>query len=123
MMSDDYETRLTVNKKQFIESIERAILLVKDNDKKPVILSISEDVLEIKINSTIGSMNEDINITKEGFDLMIGFNPKFVIDALRVIDEEQITMYFMNSKAPCFIKDDAGKYTYLILPVNFNNVG
>ena len=123
MMSDDYETKLTINKKQFIESIERAILLVKDNDKKPVILSIAEDVLEIKINSTIGSMNEDINITKEGFDLMIGFNPKFVIDALRVIDEEQINMYFMNSKAPCFIKDDSGKYTYLILPVNFNNVG
>ncbi len=123
MMSDDYETKLNVNKKQFIESIERAILLVKDNDKKPVILSIAEDVLEIKINSTIGSMNEDINITKEGFDLMIGFNPKFVIDALRVIDEEQINMYFMNSKAPCFIKDDSGKYTYLILPVNFNNVG
>ncbi len=123
MMSNDYETKLTINKKEFIESIERAILLVKDNDKKPVIFSISEDILEIKINSTIGSMNEDIGITKEGFDLMIGFNPKFVIDALRVIDEETIDMYFMNSKAPCFIKDEGGRYTYLILPVNFNNVG
>ncbi|MBO6112335.1 MAG: DNA polymerase III subunit beta [Lachnospiraceae bacterium] len=123
MMSDDYETKVVINKKEFIDSIERAILLVKDNDKKPVILSIENDVMEIKINSTIGSMNEDINIDKEGFDLMIGFNPKFILDALRVIDDESISLYFMNSKAPCFIKEENDKYTYLILPVNFNNVG
>ncbi len=122
MMSDEYETRVVVDKKELAESIERAILLVKENDKKPVIFSISTDILEIKINSTIGSMNEDISIDKEGFDLMIGFNPKFILDALRVIEDEKISMYFMNSKAPCFIKDDNNKYTYLVLPVNFNTV-
>ena len=79
-------------------------------------------MLEIKINSTIGSLNENRGIEKEGFDLMIGFNPKFILDALRVIEDEKISMYFMNSKAPCFIKDDAGKYVYLILPVNFATV-
>ena len=107
MMSDDYETKVIVNKKELTSSIERAILLVKDNDKKPVIFSIAGDVLEIKINSTIGSMNEPVNVSKEGFDLMIGFNPKFVIDALRAIDDEEINLYFLNSKAPCFIKDDS----------------
>ena len=49
---------------------------------------------------------------------MIGFNPKFLLDALRVIDDEEVTLYFINAKAPCFIKDDAGNYIYLILPVN-----
>ena len=53
---------------------------------------------------------------------MIGFNPKFLIDALRVIDDEEIDMYLVNPKAPCFIRDEEGKYTYLILPVNFNTV-
>ena len=65
-------------------------------------------------------MNEDIDIIKEGKDIVIGFNPKFFIEALRVIDEEEISIYLMNSKAPCFIRDDEGKYVYLILPVNFN---
>jgi len=51
---------------------------------------------------------------------MIGFNPKFFIDALRVIDEEEITLYMVNPKAPCFIKDDNETFIYLILPVNFN---
>ena len=59
-------------------------------------------------------------IAKEGKDLLIGFNPKFLIDALRVIDDEEVTLYLMNAKAPCFIKDEEESYIYLILPVNFN---
>ena len=59
-------------------------------------------------------------ITKEGKDLLIGFNPKFLIDALRVIDDEEVDLYFMNAKAPCFIKDEGESYVYLILPVNFS---
>ena len=65
-------------------------------------------------------MNEDIDIIKEGKDIMIGFNPKFFIDALRVIDDEEIKLYMVNPKAPCFIKNDEESFIYLILPVNFN---
>ena len=78
--------------------------------------------MELKINSTVGSMNEEIDIDKQGKDILIGFNPKFLIDALRVIDDEEINIYLVNPKAPCFIKDDKENYTYLILPLNFNNV-
>ena len=59
-------------------------------------------------------------IEKEGKDILIGFNPKFLIDALKVIDDETIHMYLMNPKAPCFIRDDEETYTYLILPVNIS---
>ena len=65
-------------------------------------------------------MEEEILIQKEGRDLLIGFNPKFLMDVLRVIDDEEINIYLVNPKAPCYIKDDAGTYNYLILPVNFN---
>lgn len=51
---------------------------------------------------------------------MIGFNPKFILDALRVIDDESIDIYLVNPKAPCFIRDEEQRYIYLILPVNFN---
>ena len=77
--------------------------------------------MEINIQSQLGSMQEDIDIEKTGKDIMIGFNPKFLIDALRVIDDENVTIYMVNPKAPCYIKDDEQKYVYLILPVNFNN--
>ena len=65
-------------------------------------------------------MNENIDISKEGKDIMIGINPKFLIDALKVIDDEEISLFFVNPKAPCYIKDKDEKYIYLILPVNFN---
>lgn len=119
MLSNDYETKFTINKRELLSCIERATLLVKEGDKKPVIMNITDESLELKINSVIGSMNEDIDISKSGKDIMIGFNPKFLIDALRVIDDEEIIIYMVNPKSPCFIKDDQESYTYLILPVNF----
>lgn len=120
MLSSDYETKVKINKRELLDCIDRATLLVKEGDKKPIIMNITDDSMELKINSFIGSMNEDIDITKEGKDILIGFNPKFFIDALRVIDEEEVSLYMVNPKAPCFIKDDDGKFIYLILPVNFN---
>ena len=96
--------------------------MVKEGDKKPIIMNITDGNMKLKITSFIGTMNEDIDIEKEGKDILIGFNPNFFIDALRVIDEEEVTLYMVNPKAPCFIKDDEGKFIYLILPVNFSNM-
>ena len=120
MLSSDYETKVTVNKKDFLDCIERATILIRENDKKPLIINIGDDTMELKLNSSFGTMNADLMIHKTGKDIMIGFNPKFLIDALRVIDDEEIQIYMMNPKSPCFIKDDEENYIYLILPVNFN---
>ena len=120
MLSSSYETKIKINKKELLNCIDRSTLLVKEGDKKPIIMNITDGNMGLKINSFIGSMNEDIDIVKEGKDILIGFNPKFFIDALRVIDEEEVSLYLVNPKAPCFIKDDEGKFIYLILPVNFN---
>ena len=53
---------------------------------------------------------------------MSGFNPNFLIDALLVIEDEDVELYMVNPKAPCFIKNPAESYIYLILPVNFTTV-
>ena len=63
-----------------------------------------------------------ISIVKEGKNILIGFNPKFFIEALRVIDDEEVTLYMTNPKAPCFIKNAEESYIYLILPVNLGVV-
>ena len=122
MLSSDYETKVTINKKEFLDCIDRATLLVKEGDKRPIILNIADGIMELKISSQMGSMDEVIDITLEGKNIKIGFNPKFLIDALRVIDDEMIDIYYMNSKAPCFIRDEEQSYIYLILPVNFVDV-
>ena len=120
MLSSDYETKVRVNKRELLDCIDRATLLIKEGDKKPIIINIGDEIMELKIKSQIGTMDEEIAISKEGKDLLIGFNPKFLIDSLRVIDDEEVDLYFMNAKAPCFIKDEQQSYIYLILPVNFN---
>ena len=122
MLSSDYETKVKINKKDLLSCINRASSLVKEGEKKPIIMNITDGNMELRINSVHGSMNEDIDIEKQGKDLMIGFNPKFLIDALRVIDDEEIDLYMVNPKAPCFIKDVDENYIYLILPVNFTTV-
>ena len=120
MLSSDYATKVSLNKKDFLDSIERAIILIRENDKKPIILNIEDSKMSLKLNSSFGTMNAEILIHKTGQDLMIGFNPKFLSDALRIIDDEEVTLYMMNAKSPCFIKDEDESYIYLILPVNFN---
>lgn len=122
MLSSDYETKVKVNKRELLSCIDRATLLVKEGDKKPIIITITDEHMELKINSALGSMDEDMDIEKQGKDLMIGFNPKFLIDALRVIDDEEVTLFMVNPKAPCFIKNAEESYIYLILPVNFTTV-
>lgn len=119
MLSNDYETKVSINKKEFLDSIDRANLLIREGDKKPIIINILNGLLQVNVNSAIGALNEDIDIDKEGKDIMIGFNPKFLMDALRVIDDKNVTMYLVNHKSPCFIRDKEEKYIYLILPVNF----
>ena len=121
MLSTDYETKVKVNKKELLSCIDRATLLIRENDKKPIIIQITDGEMRLKLTSGLGTMNEEIVIEKEGKDILIGFNPKFLIDALRVIDDEMVTLYLVNPKAPCFIRDENQTYIYLILPVNFNS--
>ena len=118
MLSNDYETMVTINKMEFLSCIDRATLLVKESEKKPIIINIKDNVLELKINSAIGSMDEEIDIHQEGKDILIGFNPKFLMDALKVIDDEEVDIYMVNAKSPCFIRNEDNSYIYLILPVS-----
>ncbi len=118
MLSGDYETKVKVNKRELLDCIDRATLLTREGDRKPIVINITDECMELKIDSALGSMNEEIDIEKQGRDLMIGFNPKFLIDALRVIDDEEADLYMVNPKAPCFIKNEEESYIYLILPVS-----
>ena len=121
MLSSDYDTKVVLNKKELLDCIERSVLLIRESDKKPIIIRIGDEEMELAISSAIGSMKENIAVDKKGKDIVIGFNPRFLIDALRVIDDEEVSLYMINSKAPCFIRDDEQNYIYLILPVNIDS--
>jgi DNA polymerase-3 subunit beta len=123
MLSDNYETKISINKKMLLDCISRATILIKEGDKRPIILNVGDNNIKFHCNTTVGDFNENISVEKEGKDQMIGFNPKFLIDVLKVIDDENINIYLLNPKSPCFIKDEEKNYIYLVLPVNFTTVG
>ena len=56
MLSSDYETKVKINKREFLDCIDRATLLVKEGDKKPIIIHIEDCSMELRIDSQIGSM-------------------------------------------------------------------
>lgn len=122
MLSIAHQTKVNVQRREFLNCIDRATLLIKEDDKKPLIFMIGDGSIEMKINTSLGSMDETIEVEKEGADMNIGFNPKFMIDALRAIDDEEVTLYLVSPKAPCFIRNDDDTYCYLVLPVNFITV-
>lgn len=119
MISRDYETMVTVNRREMIDCIDRSLLFVREEDKKPIILNIGDGRMEISITSRMGSLNEDIPVEKSGKDIRIAFNPKFMMDALRAIEDENVDIYFVNGRTPCVIRDEGMSFVYLILPVNF----
>ncbi len=119
MISNNYETRIKINRKDFFDSIDRASILARDGDKKPVILNITDGDMEVIIKSTLGNMNGKVDIEKTGKDIMIGFNPSYLMDILKVIDDEYVDCYMVNSRFPCIIKNEDESYIYLVLPINF----
>lgn len=113
---NDYVTKVFINKKNLYDCLDRTTLIAKEGDKKSVKLIISDDNINVSVNSQFGSIDENIGITKEGEDMEINFNPKLLIDALRAIDEEDVVMYLIGKKFPCFIKNEE-VYNYVVLPV------
>ncbi len=120
ILESQTETKVVLGKREFYDCIDRASMMIKEGDKKPIIFDITDEGIEISIQGMLGSMDDFIEVDeKEGMDQKIGFNPKFLMDALRVVDDEKITAYFINHRSPVYIRADDLSYQYIILPVNF----
>lgn len=120
-MTIDQSVSIEVNRRNLIDAIERTLILIQDNDKKAIIISIKDDnKLYIRVDTNIGSLNESVDVAKEGGEIIAGFNNRYLLDALNAISDETVKIYFNNSKTPCLIKDDEETYTYVILPININ---
>lgn len=119
---EDYTTKIEVNRQEILSSLERASLTSKDNKKSPVKLDIKNGgTLIITSNTEFCKSYEEVHIELEGNELSIAFNPRFLIEVLRVIDDEKIAMQFMTSLSPCIIRGiDDDNYKYLILPLKLN---
>ena len=118
IIPQDSACKVVLNKSDFLNSVERASLLAKVGKNNLVKLDIKDSTIEITSKSEEGNVKETVIVTKEGNDLTIGFNSKYLIDVLKVVDDEEITLLFNTNVSPCLVKPIMGNYfEYLILPV------
>lgn len=118
VFSSDFETKVVVDRKSFLMSIERAALISREGKKNPIKIEIDGDNMIITSNAELGTAREELSIELQGKEISIAFNPKYLIEALKSIDDDKVCINFISSLTPCIIHPEQGNhYKYLILPI------
>jgi DNA polymerase-3 subunit beta len=107
---------VNLNKNILIESLERALLLIRGDKYNLVLFDIKGNHIKISANSDVGNVSETVPAELEGKEIKIAMNGKFLIDAMKALDEENITLSFNKETSP-FTVTDSGVSEYLIMPV------
>ena len=126
VIPENWETRVRVNKSNLQNCFERVSLIsassIEKEKKYPVKVSIDIGKVTISCTNQTGDAKEEMYVATEGQNLEAGFNPKYFLDALRAIDDEEIYLNLGTSISPCIIRPvDEGDYTYMILPIRLKD--
>ena len=124
VIPETWETRVRVNKSILQDCFERVSLIsassIEKEKKYPVKVTVDIGKVTISCTNQTGDAKEEIYTETEGKDLEIGVNPKYFLDALKAVEDEEIFISFGTSISPCVIKpidETARNYTYMILPI------
>ena len=126
VIPENWETRVRVNRNNIQNCFERISLIsassIEKEKKYPVKVSVDIGKVTISCTNQTGDAKEEMYVATEGQNLEAGFNPKYFLDALRAIDDEEINIDFGTSISPCIIRPvDEGDYIYMILPIRLKD--
>ena len=115
--------KLVANVGDLASSIERVGLIVSEKYKSPVRCVFSDQVLQLRTNTTIGAAEDRCAIAGDGKELEIGFNVRYLADALRAIPSEEVTLELTNGLSPIVLTpvDEKQDFAYMVLPVRIKN--
>lgn len=124
IIKENYITKVKAQTADIRDSVERASLLARDDKNNLIILDIKGSGMQINSASEYGNVEENVFVEKEGEDLKIGFNSKYLLDFLKAIECEKIVFNLMGRNNPCFINEDGENekkdYIYMVLPVRIS---
>jgi len=126
VIPESWETRIRVNKNVIQNCFERISLIssssIEKEKKYPVKVTIDIGKVTISCTNQSGDAKEEIYVSTEGKNLEVGFNPKYFLDALRAIDDEEVFIDFGSNISPCIIRPvEEGDYIYMILPIRLKD--
>ena len=117
-----FETVIKVKTRELEEGLERVSLIMSDDKKYPARFNLGEDRLIITATTEVGLSKEEISIENSGNSIQIGFNPRYFLDALKVVNDEEIKISFTSPVGPCIITPlEHDKFLFLILPVRIKS--
>ncbi|WP_294572820.1 DNA polymerase III subunit beta [uncultured Subdoligranulum sp.] len=118
-------TRVTVDCKTFINTIERASLIITERLKNPLRISFAEDKITVRCQTPLGKVvDEFAPVAMTGDPVEIGFNNRYLLDAMRYSKCERMVLEINGPLSPVKILPEDGKdFIYLVLPVRFKNEG
>ena len=104
-------------------SVERVGLIVSEKYKSPVRCVFSHQEVVMRTSTTIGAAEDRCSLAGDGKELEIGFNVRYLADALRAIPSEEVTMELTNGLSPIVLTpvDDKYDFAYMVLPVRIKN--
>ncbi len=115
--------KLVANVAELTSSIERVGLIVSEKYKSPVRCVFSNQVLLMKTQTTIGAAEDRCSLAGDGKELEIGFNNRYLCDALRAVPSEEVVLELTNGLSPIVMTpaDDKHDFAYMVLPVRIAN--
>ena len=115
--------KLVANVAELTSAIERVGLIVSEKYKSPVRCLFSDQVLQLKTNTTIGNAEDRCSFAGDGKDLEIGFNVRYLADALRAVPSEEVVLELTNNLSPIVMTpvDEKQDFAYMVLPVRINS--
>ncbi|MBS5858466.1 MAG: DNA polymerase III subunit beta [Clostridia bacterium] len=122
VIPSNWETRIRVNKNNIQNSFERISLIsassMEKEKKYPVKVQVDIGKVVISCTNQTGDAKEELFVSTEGKNLEAGFNPKYFLDALKAIEDEDVFIEFGSSISPCLVKSvENNDYVYMILPI------
>ena len=118
VIPNQFTTVVTLSKAELIASVERAAVLIRGDKNNLVTMAIDSDCVRVSSVSDFGNVDESVKATVEGVEMTISMNAKYLLDALRALDEENVTISFNGPVSPFILQNETAKESlYLILPV------
>lgn len=111
-------TRVRVNTRDMINSIDRASLIISEKYKSPIKCVFADNMIRLSSVTSLGTASDSVSAEIDGDDVEIGFNNKYLTDALRVADTDEVNFKLNGPVSPIIILPPEGdSFLFLVLPV------
>lgn len=116
------KTVINVNTRSMIDCIDRTSLIITDKIKSPVKCIFGDNLIKVSVITSLGTANDKLSAQIDGESCTIGFNNKYMLDALKVCDTDEVKILLNGEVAPILIVPNQGdEFIFLILPVRLRN--